>query len=187
MRYITIHAGHNPAGKIACGASDYIDESREARVVVKLVKKELAKTLKGYKVVDCTVNNGTSQNDVLSKIVNKMDKVNSCLNVSIHFNASVHSKKDGKTTGTEAYVYDCNKKSGVAYKFATLVTSSLSHIGFKNRGVKDGKGLYVIRRSKSPTALVEVCFVTDADDARLYNDKYKEIAKEIARCIKLSL
>ena len=32
---INVHAGHNPAGKIACGASDLLDESTEARKIVK--------------------------------------------------------------------------------------------------------------------------------------------------------
>ena len=34
IKAVTIHAGHNPRGKIACGASDYIDESTEARLIV---------------------------------------------------------------------------------------------------------------------------------------------------------
>ena len=25
IKAVTVHAGHNPQGKIACGASDYID------------------------------------------------------------------------------------------------------------------------------------------------------------------
>ena len=31
MAVYNIHGGHNPAGKIACGASDLLDESREDR------------------------------------------------------------------------------------------------------------------------------------------------------------
>lgn len=187
MSSITIHAGHNPKGKVACGASDYIDESAEARRIVKLVKRELKKTCPKLKVYDCTCNNGKSQLDVLQKIMTKVNKHMSDLNISIHFNASGHSKSDGKTTGTECYVYDCNKKSSKAYKFSTLVCSYLSVLGFKNRGVKDGKGLYVIRRSKTPTVLVEVCFVTDADDAKLYKATYKHIASDIAKAIKYSI
>ena len=43
IKAVTIHAGHNPRGKIACGASDYIDESTEARLIVKKVKALLKK------------------------------------------------------------------------------------------------------------------------------------------------
>ena len=45
IKAVTIHAGHNPKGKIACGASDYIDESTEARIIVKKVKALLKKNI----------------------------------------------------------------------------------------------------------------------------------------------
>ena len=69
---ISIHAGHNPKGKIACGAVGFLDESEQARKVVKYVKKYLKKV--GYKVYDDTCNNGTSVEDVLHKILNKINK-----------------------------------------------------------------------------------------------------------------
>ena len=37
IKAVTVHGGHNPQGKIACGASDYIDESREDRIITKKV------------------------------------------------------------------------------------------------------------------------------------------------------
>ena len=64
---INVHAGHNPDGKIACGAVGLIKESTQARKVVKYVKKYLRTA--GHTVYDCTCNNGTSQSDVLNKIV----------------------------------------------------------------------------------------------------------------------
>lgn len=39
IKAVTVHGGHNPHGKIACGASDYIDESREDRIITKKVNK----------------------------------------------------------------------------------------------------------------------------------------------------
>lgn len=38
-----IHGGHNPSGKIACGASDLLDESREDRKICKEVVRLLKK------------------------------------------------------------------------------------------------------------------------------------------------
>lgn len=35
MAIYNIHGGHNPSGKIACGASDLLDESREDRKICK--------------------------------------------------------------------------------------------------------------------------------------------------------
>ena len=63
-KVITIHAGHNPHGKIACGASDYISESKENRYILKEVKKLLKGKVKYY---DVTVSNGKNQNDILKR------------------------------------------------------------------------------------------------------------------------
>lgn len=35
MAKYNVHGGHNPAGKIACGATDFLDESKEDRKIVK--------------------------------------------------------------------------------------------------------------------------------------------------------
>ncbi len=73
MGSYNISAGHNPPGKVACGACGLLrDESRENR----LITKEVIRLLKSYgqKVYDCTCNNGKSQSDVLKKIVEKCNK-----------------------------------------------------------------------------------------------------------------
>ena len=46
IKAVTVHGGHNPAGKIACGASDYIDESKEDRIITKKVIRLLKKNWK---------------------------------------------------------------------------------------------------------------------------------------------
>lgn len=45
---INVHAGHNPDGKIACGAVGLIKESTEARKVKKEVIKLLRKKVMPY-------------------------------------------------------------------------------------------------------------------------------------------
>lgn len=162
---INIHAGHNPDGKTACGAVGLIKESTEARKVVALVKKYLEEN--GHTVYDCTVNNGTSQNDVLKKIVSKCNKHKVDLDVSIHFNSGAKDKKGNKkTTGTEVYIYSLSNK---AKKYAQRTVNAIASLGFKSRGVKRTLSLYVLRKTKSPSLLVECCFVDDKDDTTLYN------------------
>ena len=89
---INISAGHNPDGKIACGAVGYIRESTEARKV----KNEIIQQLKrlGHEVYDCTCENGVSQADVLSKIVTKCNAHKVDLDVSIHFNAGAKRSEE---------------------------------------------------------------------------------------------
>lgn len=87
---INVHAGHNPDGKIACGAVGLIKESTEARKVKKEVIKLLRK--KGHTVYDCTCQNGKSQTDVLKRIVTKCNQHKVDLDISIHFNSGVADK-----------------------------------------------------------------------------------------------
>ena len=178
MKTITLHAGHNPKGKIACGASDYLDESTEARWMVKKVAALLKN--KKVKVYNCTVNNGTSQKDVLSKIVAKCNSKNRDYDVSIHFNASKHSEADGKTKGVECWVYNINANTMLK---ARSICDNISKLGFSNRGVKESKGLYFLRHTSEPAILIEICFVDDEDDARLYKKCKNHIAAAIADAI----
>ena len=59
---INVHAGHNPDGKIACGAVGLIKESTQSRKVKGYVIKYLKAA--GHTVYDCTCNNGTSQSEI---------------------------------------------------------------------------------------------------------------------------
>lgn len=170
---INVHAGHNPDGKVACGACGIIKESTEARRVKNKVIKLLRE--KGHTVYDCTCSNGKSQSDVLQQIVKKCNKHEVDLDVSIHFNAGASDKKgNGKTTGTEVLVYSENSK---AKPYAERTAKAIAELGFKNRGVKIRDNLYFLHRTNSPAMLIECCFVDDKDDVKLYD--YKEMAAAI--------
>ena len=69
MAAYNVHGGHNPAGKVACGAVGLLDESKEDR----LISNEVIQILRnnGHTAYCTTVDNGTSQNDVLKKIAAK--------------------------------------------------------------------------------------------------------------------
>ena len=177
MAKYNVHAGHNPDGKKACGAVGLIKESTEARKVKNLVIKYLK--AQGHTVYDCTVNDGTSASNVLTKIVSKCNAHKVDLDVSIHFNSGVGDKKgNDKTTGTEVLIYSQTSK---AKDEATRICKEIAKLGFKNRGVKIRDGLYVLRKTNSPALLIECCFVNDKDDVELYNaDK---MAKAIVKGI----
>lgn len=85
MATYNVHAGHNPEGKIACGSSDLLNESRENR----LVKGELINYLRQYgnTVYDCTEDNGKNQRDVLEKIVKKCNAHTVDFDFSLHLNS----------------------------------------------------------------------------------------------------
>ena len=161
---INIHAGHNPDGMTACGAVGLIRESTEARAVKDKVVEQLISM--GHTVHDCTCNNGTSQQDVLKRIVAACNSHEVDLDVSIHFNAAANPEPDEKTTGTEVLVYSNSSK---AVPWAQQIADSIATLGYCNRGVKERPGLYVLKHTKAPALLVECCFVDDPDDVAIYN------------------
>ena len=64
--------------------------------------------------------------------------------------------KKGK--GVEAYTFE-----GRQYPDAVEVCEMIAALGFKNRGVKEGSGLYVIKKTKAKAILFEICFVNEPD------------------------
>lgn len=169
---INVHAGHNPDGKVACGAIGFIKESTENRNI----KNEVVRLLKalGHTVYDCTYDNGTSEKNVLANNVALCNAHDVDLDVAIHLNAVVGDlPEDGKTTGTEIYVY---KETSDAKPYAERTCKAIAELGFKNRGVKTAN-FYVLRNTKAPAMLIEGCFVDDKDDVALYD--YKSMAEAI--------
>lgn len=170
---INVHAGHNPDGKSACGAIGFIRESTEARKVKDAVISQLRQL--GHTVYDCTCEDGTSQANVLTKIVNACNSRTVDLDVSIHFNAgAVDSTGNGITTGTEVWLYSTGSN---AKPYAENVCTAIAALGFRNRGIKYSTGLYFLKNTKAPAMLVESCFVDDKDDVQLYD--YQKMAEAI--------
>lgn len=162
---INVHAGHNADGRTACGAIGFIRESAEARRVKDAVVSQLQKL--GHTVYDCTVDDAAGVSDNLRQIVAKCNAHDVDLDVSIHFNSGAKdSRGNGRTTGTETYVYSASSK---AKAYAERVCAAIAGLGFRNRGVKYSTGLYVLRNTNSPAMLVECCFVDDRDDVQLYD------------------
>lgn len=172
-----ISAGHNPDNKTACGVSckaTNMYESTEARYQT----KKVIEYLKGDKhtTYNCTCDNGTSQKDVLKKIVAKCNQHSVDLDVSIHFNSSAEDEKgNGRTTGVEVLYTN----SAVLPK-ANLICKNLEAIGFKNRGAKKDDHKYFLNQTDSKAILIEVCFVDDMDDAKIYKSNRDNIARAIA-------
>lgn len=161
---INIHAGHNPDGMTACGAVGLIRESTEARAVKDRVEAQL--TYMGHTVYDCTCNYGISKQDVLKRIVAACNAHEVDLDVSIHFNAGAQGQPDGQTTGTEVLVHNNTSR---AVPWAQQIADSIATLGYRNRGVKERPGLYVLKHTRAPALLVECCFVDDPDDVAIYN------------------
>ena len=162
------HGGGDP-GAVGCGYKE-ADLTRE---VVSLVKPKLSK----YATVEVA---DTSVNWFKNKSKLPLDGVDYVFEV--HFNACVNDiKGNGVTTGTEIYVTTSEKGTTVEEK----VVNNIASFGFKNRGVKR-TNWSVINYCKSKgisSALLETCFIDDADDMKVYTSKKASIAEAITRGI----
>ena len=150
-----VHGGHSLKCRGASGLLDEVNEDRAVKnKVIELLRNE------GHTVYDCTDDNGKDQNSNLKAIVNKCNAHSVDLDISIHLNA-------GGGTGTEVYIYSDNSK---AKDEAARIADNISNtLGIRNRGVKVSNKLYVLRKTKAPSLLVECCFVDNAVDKVKWN------------------
>ena len=163
---IVVNAGHTKYGT-GTGASKYLNESTETRKVAYELMKLLADSK--HEVIPAVFDRSSNNLKEAVAIAN-----NKCadLFVSIHLNA-------GGGTGCEAYTW-----KGQQVPQAVKACSYLKKLGFKNRGVKDGSSLYVIKHTKATAILIEICFVDNKADAELFTATgYSNIAKAIYQAI----
>jgi len=96
--------------------------------------------------------------------------------ISFHRNAF----KPEKSKGSETFIYIIGSEK--SKELAKRIQTSLVGLGFVDRGVKTAN-FYVLRETKSPAVLVEVGFIDNSEDNKLFDSKKDEIAKGIAKAI----
>ena len=175
MKNILVIAGHggSPYDPGACGCGQ--KEAVLTRELAKLIQAELSK------LADVKVSLYNTNNDAYKILKNggslPLAGVNYVL--EIHFNAAANDLNgDGKTTGTEVLVH--TSESGVTVEEA--ICKKICALGFKNRGVKRRSGLLVmntVKRHGISHALIETCFIDDADDMKLYLANKEKVARAI--------
>lgn len=176
MKKILLIAGHGNGdpGAVGCGYKE-ADLTRE---MVKLIKPKL----KNYADVDVFDTNKNMYKYLNAG--NTFDFTKYKYVFEIHFNACVKDYKgNGFTTGTEICVHTKEKGTSVE----EYILSNISALGFKNRGIKPRDDLKVMNTCKGKQgvshALLETCFIDDADDMKIYESKKDKIADAIAKGI----
>lgn len=96
--------------------------------------------------------------------------------ISIHRN-SYHLNT---AHGAETYVYVTRNPLSVA--LATNIQKGLVDVGFRNRGVKESN-FYVLRATYAPAVLVEVGFMNNDADNKIFDDNLEQIAQSIADAV----
>ncbi len=163
------HGGRDP-GAVGIGGLQEIQ-------VVNSITPQVAALLEraGVRVVLTRRDNTTLD---LEPRVRLADQANATIFVSIHANAISMSRPD--VNGIETFY-----ASGQGQVLAQAIQDSLIEAtGSPSRGARSAR-FYVIRRTSMPAALVEVGFVTGAEDApRMRDERYRALlAQAIARGI----
>lgn len=115
------------------------------------------------------INNTTS----LQNRVNQAINFGADYFISIHCNASDNPAYNG----TEIFVYRDNTP---VYDLATdILEEIVENLGTKNNGVKENRGLFVLRRTPMPAMLIELAFITNPQDAFLLETRQYDFAEAI--------
>lgn len=118
-------------------------------------------------------------NESLQQRVKKANDEHADLFISIHCNAH----QSPLSHGAETFVY---KFTSPAMPYAEAVQRVLvSEGGRHDRGVKENSDLYVLKYTKMPAVLVELGFLTNAEEAKIITDQawQRATAAAMARAI----
>ena len=164
-----------PNGQKSETGKRYMNENLFNRAVVKYLDAELKRN--GFKTILLAP---TDADTPLSTRTNLANAKNVDLYVSVHANAN--TGKFGSWGGIETFTWH----SGEGYRIGKLIHNELiKGSPLQNRGMKNGRHLWEIRKPDAPAVLVECGFMDSHKDYKyLLSDAYrKECAVEIAKGI----
>ena len=172
---ILLIAGHGgspyDSGAVGCGYTEAVETRRMATAIAPLLRNY------GFEVVMYD-----QKNDAYKVLKNGGSLPLSGVSyvIELHLNAAANDPKgNGKTTGVEVLVH--TGETGITVEQA--ICRRIAALGFTSRGVKRRGDLLVmntVHRKGISHALIETCFVDDADDMKLYKAKFYAIAHAIA-------
>ncbi|WBW49280.1 N-acetylmuramoyl-L-alanine amidase [Peptoniphilus equinus] len=175
---VVVDPGHG--GKDPGTNNDSVKEKELNLKVAKLLKPKLQSL--GYEVLM------TRDSDEYLTLLERAEVANENdaeIFVSIHFNYSTNSDASGietfyadeKTVGIKAHVQK--------YLADAIQKELIRVTGANNRGVKNGSSYVVLNKTKTVAALTELGFVSNADEARRFEDEayLNDLATAIANGI----
>ncbi len=173
---IYIDAGHNPqnpnAGAEGNGLREQDITYRVALLLSTILRSDGFETRLSRP--SDTTQLGTSNASSLAARVNDANSWGADYFISIHTNAS----SSASAAGSEAYVF---RRSGAADELALDILSGLeSFTDIPTRGVFPRPSLYVLKKTRMPSVLTEIGFITNPAEARLMDSSPNLFAEGIA-------
>ncbi len=189
QRYVTIDAGHggtDPGAVAKDEDGNIIAAEKDINLAVAL-KVQARLEDAGVKVHMIRTTDTYVDFQQVGSIANEHGTT---LFVSIHTN-SVDGVPTASGIETYGFLTGGTEVNGMTSKQLSqnILDELISATGAKNRGVRDGSGLAVVRTSAMPATLVELGFITNADERlKMMSDEYRNIlAQAIADGILKSL
>ena len=175
---ILLIAGHGNGDPGACATFNGVTyrEADLTRTVVKALKTRL-KPYMGVTIYDTS---RCAYDDYISGTLNRRAEfANQDYVLEVHFNACTWDGGNSSTKGIEAYVPTAETSVGVE----TAICKNVAAVGLRNRGVKkkNWSVIYTAKKAGVSSCLLEVCFIDDADDMKIYGAKFNEIMDGIAK------
>ena len=170
---ISINAGHTASGAGYGAVYKGFRESEINRAVTAALTPKL-KAL-GHTIHNSTVDKAVTSNAYLQQTVKSANNSGAELFISIHCNAS---------TAHTGHGVECWTYKGAQHTEAKHICANLSNLGFRNRGIKDGRNLYVVKNTTAKAILIELFFLDNYTDRKRYLELgADEIADAIADAI----
>ena len=179
MKKVYIDPGHGGTDSGAVGVRNVLEKN----IVLEVAKKVASK------LRNCSIEVKLSRTDDTFKTLNyRSSDANNwkadCF-VSIHCNSASKKDENGKTIidpkphGFETFCYKFKYRGLADYLQKEMLNANLYT---RDRGVKEGN-YHVLRETNMSAALVELGFITNAEDIKLLENKQEEFATAIAKGI----
>ncbi|BDA70231.1 hypothetical protein CAL7716_043970 [Calothrix sp. PCC 7716] len=161
---LAIDIGHNcPPDTGAIGIKHECKLTKELGL---LLISELNK-IPSIKAINVTPDKASTVRESLNLRVINANRIKADYYISLHFNAF-----NKRANGTEIFAISQDGK-----RLAKAILSDICKLGYVNRGVKNGSHLHVLRNTKMPAILIEVCFIDSSLDMSIY--KTREMVEAI--------
>lgn len=158
--------GGKDSGAVYKGRKEKDDTLKLGKDVKKIIERH------GVQVDETRKGDETVTLDQRVKIANRK---NYDFFISFHRNAFY-----SKAHGAETYTYILKKPRAV--KLATNINNAMVKVGFHNRGVKTAN-FKVLRETKADAVLMEVGFIDNENDNKIFDNNYNMLVLEIAKAI----
>ncbi len=176
---VVIDAGHGGSDPGAIG----YDESGKAVLQEKDVNLNIAKKVYSIlkeKGVNVYMTRDTDTYVSLSDRTEFANKLDAALFISIHCNSFTSSDMDGTLVMHHTDESIANTYGVHGRMLSNNILKYLpAAMGTENKGRVDGNAMYVIRKAKMPSVIVETAFISNAEDReKLADETYRILAAE---------